>query len=732
VAAFLAALAIAPLVMAGAPPEWAASWVGGLGVDIAFRIDGLSLLFVLLITGIGALVLAYAAAYAPKVAKGRRLCILLFAFLVAMLGLVTADDLITLFVFWEATTIISYLLIGFDHENPSARRSALQGLMVTGAGGLVMLAGLVLLGAEAGTFRLSELVGALADTELSDLSLSLVLILVGCFTKSAQFPFHFWLPNAMAAPTPVSAYLHSATMVKAGIYLLARLHPVYAEHDLWFPVLTAVGGFTAIWASIQALRQTDLKLMLAHTTVMALGTLTMFLGASSPVAVAAAVTFIVVHALYKSTLFLVIGVVDMQTGTRDRRLLSGLGAALPVCAVAAFAGAFSMAGFPPFLGFIGKELKYEGALAIAGEPSLILVAAVMANAMMVTVALVVSVRTFLGPASSPDSGLKPLKLMIAAPLLLGLTGLVFGLAPALISASVVQPAVTSVLGAPAEIKLALWHGVNLPLLLSVLTLALGIGLFFGLDRVTAILDRIGARFPVNGDRVYDSLLSNILAGAGSLTNTIQNGSLPRYVGMSFAVVGVALIVGALADDPDIWSAVEIGWIESWEAASLVLLIIGAGLAVVGRRRLTTLCGLASVGVGTTLVFLMHGAIDVAVTQFMVEALIVVFVAAVIPKIPPFESVKASVSEKWTRGAVAIVVGVGVCLTMLRLAPPVDRTVTSFYETASVPEAFGRNVVNVILVDFRALDTLGEVAVVVVAALGAFALLRGRRISRGQK
>ena len=728
VAFFVAAVIQIPAVTVGAYPTLSWAWVPGIDVSLAFRLDGLSLLFVLLISGVGILVLAYAGAYAAKPAKGRRLCLLLAAFMVAMLGLVAADDLITLFVFWEATTVISYLLIGFDHEQAKARRSALQGLLITAAGGLAMLAGLVIVGLEAGTFRISELPTALAGTEMSALTVPLVLILLGCFTKSAQFPFHFWLPNAMAAPTPVSAYLHSATMVKAGIYLLARLHPTFSDHDLWFPTLTAIGAITALWASIQSLRQSDLKLMLAHTTVMALGTLTMFLGASSPTAVAAAVTFIVVHALYKSTLFLTVGVIDAHTGTRDRRLLSGLRATLPVTAIAAFTGAFSMAGFPPFLGFIGKELKYEGALAIAQEPELVVAAAVLANAMMVAVAVVVSARTFLGERPSSLPANPPPPLMVGVPLGLGVAGLLFGLFPSLIGNPVVQPAVTAVLGAPAELKLKLWHGINVPLMLSILTVVLGAGIYLILGRLTAAFDRLGARFPVNGDRVYDVVLAATLDGASRITNMLQNGRLPVYVTATFAVVGVALIAGALMDDPAVWNAIELERLEPWEVGSLALLVVGAILAIAGRRRLTALAGLATIGVGTTLVFLMHGAVDVAVTQFMVEALIVVLVAAVIPKIAPFESVRSSQNAKLVRGCVAAIVGVGVTLALLRLAPPVDRTITAYYEATSVPEAFGRNIVNVILVDFRALDTLGEVAVVVVAALAAFALLRGRRNS----
>ncbi len=729
-ATFVFALGQIPAVAAGAYPSLSWSWVAGLGVEFAFRLDGLALLFVLLIAGIGVLVLAYAGAYASAVAKGRRLCLLLAAFMVAMLGLVAADDLITLFVFWEATTVISYLLIGFDHEQAKARRSALQGLLITGAGGLAMLAGFVLLGITAETFRISELPAALAGTDMGSLTLPLCLILAGCFTKSAQVPFHLWLPNAMAAPTPVSAYLHSATMVKAGIYLLARLHPTFGAHEIWFPVLTTVGAATALWASIQALRQSDLKLMLAHTTVMALGTLTMFLGSSAPVAIAAAVTFILVHALYKATLFLAVGVIDTHTGTRDRGVLAGLRASLPVTAVAVFAGAFSMAGFPPFLGFIGKELKYEGALAIAQEPGLVVAAAVLANAMMVAVAMVVSLRTFLGERPGSLPARVPPRLMVAAPLALGVLGLLFGLLPSIVGNPLVQPAVTSVLGEPATIKLALWHGINVPLMLSIVTVALGVAIYWGLDRITAGLDSIGATLGWNGDRIYDVVLAATLSGAGRVTALLQHGRLPLYVAVTFVVVGASLIAGAVMDDAAVWALVEIEPIEPWEIGSLILLVVGAGLAVVGRRRLTALSGLAAIGVGTTLVFLMHGAVDVAVTQFMVEALIVILVAAVIPKIPPFEAVRSTRPVRLLRAGVAAFVGLGVTLALLRLAPPVDRKITAFYEATSVPEAFGRNIVNVILVDFRALDTFGEVAVVVIAALAAFALLRGRRNSRG--
>ena len=370
-----------PAIAAGDVLRVAYDWVPSLGISLSFLVDGLSLTFALLITGIGAVVALYSSVtLAGHVHFGRFVFYLLF-FMFAMLGLVLADNLITLFVFWELTSVASYLLIGFNHASAKSRRSALQALLVTGGGGLALLAGFILLGSAAGSYELSEII-AMGDA-IRDHALYLpifILILAGAFTKSAQVPFHFWLPNAMAAPTPVSAYLHSATMVKAGIYLLARVHPTLSGTEVWLWTLTLFGAATAVFASVLALRQTDLKLALAYTTLMALGTLTMFLGAGVTIAIAAAVTFLIVHSFYKAALFLVVGIIDYRAGTRETAELGGLARAMPITAVIAAAAALSMAGFPPFLGFIGKELKYEGALAVASEPLFVAGAAVLANA----------------------------------------------------------------------------------------------------------------------------------------------------------------------------------------------------------------------------------------------------------------------------------------------------------------------------------------------------------------
>ena len=718
-------LALVPTVAAGETIRLAVDWVPSLGVSFSILIDGLSLTFAVLISGIGALVALYSSAYLAGHAQLGRFYVYLTLFMVAMLGLVLADNLITLFVFWELTTVASYLLIGFDHGSDKARRAALQALLVTGAGGLALLAGFILLGLAAGSFELS-VIAAMGDTvRAHDLYLPILgLVLLGAFTKSAQVPFHFWLPNAMAAPTPVSAYLHSATMVKAGIYLLARMHPVLGGTEPWIWTLTVFGAVTAVVASVLALRQTDLKLALAYTTVMALGTLTMFLGAEATVAVAAAITFLIVHSLYKAALFLIVGNIDHGAGTREAPQLRGLAAAMPITATAAAAAALSMAGFPPFLGFIGKELKYEGALAIASEPALVASAAVLANALMVAVAGIVALRPFYGtPLATPRMPHEAPTRMWLGPLALAAFGLTFGLAPSLIAEALVQPAVTAILGRPEEIKLALWHGINLPLLLSVLTFALGLMIYANHGRLRAALAHLDARYPITADRAWDGLLDGLKWLAVIQTRFLQGGLLRRYVFSVFATValavGVTLLWTGAVRVPDAWPQLLI---KEW--AVVVLIAAGALLAITAESRLTAVCALGVVGIGVALLFVMFGAPDVAITQLLVETLVVVLVAVVMLRLPVLDRDSLRTGRKWD-ALLAVAVGAVVAMTVLAVVDrPFDRSVTAYFEQTSVPEAFGRNIVNVILVDFRALDTFGEIVVVAVAALGAYALIRG--------
>ena len=721
----LALAACLPSVAAGEVLHIAVDWVPSLGVRLSFLIDGLSLTFALLISGIGAFVLLYSSAYLAGHPHLLRFYLYLLLFMAAMLGLVLADNLITLFVFWELTTVASYLLIGFDHASAKARRSALQALLLTGAGGLALLAGLILLGGLAGSFELSEILtrGDLVRDHALYLPI-LILVLLGAFTKSAQVPFHFWLPNAMAAPTPVSAYLHSATMVKAGIYLLARLHPALGGTEAWFWSLTVFGAVTAVAASLLALRQTDLKQALAYTTLMALGTLTMFLGAEASVAVAAAVTFLIVHSFYKAALFLVVGIIDHGTGTREAAGLRGLVGAMPVTAAAAAAAGLSMAGFPPFLGFIGKELKYEGALAIASEPLLVAGAAVFANALMVAVAGIVALRPFFGErlATPRHPREAPLRMWIG-PLLLAGLGLTFGLVPSLIAGGLVQPAVTAILGRPESVKLALWHGVNLPLMLSLLTFGLGLAIYAWHERLRALLQRLEAQLPASADEIWDRGLAGLRWLAAAQTRLLQNGILRNYLFVVFAALALALGATFLQVDafrlPQAWPLLPA---KAWAVVALVA--AAALLTVLAPSRLTVVCALGVVGVGVALIFVMSGAPDLAITQLLVETLFVVLVAVVMLRLPPLQREPVG-PRRGLDAFLAVIVGAVVSATLLSvLQSPFDRSVTAYFEKNSVTEAFGRNIVNVILVDFRALDTFGEIAVVAVAALAAYALIRG--------
>ena len=727
-ALFAALLQAIPAVSAGESLRFAWDWVPSLGISLSFLIDGLSLIFGLLITGIGALVFLYSSKYLAGHAHFTRFALFLALFMLSMLGLVLADNLLTLFVFWELTTITSYLLIGFDHATGKARRSALQALLLTGTGGLALLAGFILIGAVAGTFELSEI--RAQGNVLQDHALYLpilILVLAGAFTKSAQFPLHFWLPNAMAAPTPVSAYLHSATMVKAGVYLMARMHPNLGGTDVWLWTLTIAGAVTAVFASVMALKQTDLKQALAYTTLMALGTLTLFLAADVGYAITAAMTFLIVHSLYKAALFLVVGIIDHGTGTRDVYKLGGLAKAMPITAIAAGIAALSMAGFPPFLGFIGKELKYAGALAVQSEPFLVAGAVLLANALMLAVAGIVSFSPFwrrkhLADDLNAHEAPWP---MLVGPVVLAALGAVFGIFPDLLAYSLVNPGVAAILGddvKPAELKL--WAGVNLPLILSLATFTLGIVIYIYRQSLRDRLAAMGER-AISFDRGWDRVLDGLKATAAWQTRVIQSGVLRHYLFITFATLFVAvggtlLARGGFNVDVSMPDMLLKHWVV------ILLIFAGAMLTLTTSSRIAAIAGLGAVGIGVALIFIIFGAPDVAITQLLVETLVVVLFGVAALKLPKLDPT----GDKTHRPLDALLaIGIGVVVTLVLLMVtdgPLDRRLTTYFETASWPDAFGRNIVNVILVDFRALDTFGEIAVVVIAALGAFALLKGRK------
>lgn len=735
-ASFAWLAALLPVVSRGGVRTAAIDWLPALGVSIAFRVDGLSLLFGLLISGIGAVVLLYAHRYLRGHPLAARVQIQLTLFMVSMLGLVLADDALLLFVFWELTTLTSYLLIGFAGDTAKSRRAALQALLVTGTGGLAMLVGLLVLGQASGTLRISEWIEAGSIANHAAYGVIFAAIVLGAFTKSAQFPFHFWLPNAMAAPTPVSAYLHSATMVKAGVYLLMRLHPVLGGTDAWFWTLTIAGSTTALWASILALRQTDLKLALAYTTVTALGFLVLFLGGEATIAITAAVTFLIVHALYKSALFLVVGIVDHATGTRDAQRLGGLARAMPTTAAAAALSALSMAGFPPLLGFIGKELKYEAALVIVSEPLLLATVLVIANAFGFAIAAIVAFRPFWhGEPDTPRVPHEAPKRMRLGPLLLAAAGFVFGIFPSAIGRLVVEPAVVAIRAAPSAVELALWHGINVPLAMSVCTAGLGLVTYFAHERLRRWLERHLRSLPLTGDRAFDAALEGLKRVAAWQTRLIQGGSLRRYLFVTWLVLPVA--VGA--------TLIGRGGL-AWPASTspvppylwpIVLLVAFASIApIVTTSRLASIAALSLLGAGVSLLFLVFGAPDLAMTQLLVEALTAVIVAVILLRLPRFAGRDHPGTAGRARDAVlAIAAGATVTALLLAvLAGPFDRTLRDWFVEHAMPDGYGRNVVNVIIVDFRALDTLGEIAVVTVAACAVVALLKlrpGPRAGEGE-
>ena len=706
----------------------ALDWMPHLGVSADMRVDGFSRMMALLVSGIGSLVVLYASGYLGQHPNyGRFNCILLL-FMGSMLGLVLADGLILLFVFWEMTSITSYLLIGFHHEDAVARKKALQALIVTGGGGLALLAGLVMIGYASGEWTLS---GVLASGDLlrghAWYPGILTLVLLGAFTKSAQFPFHFWLPNAMAGPTPVSAYLHSATMVKAGVFLLAVLSPVLGGTPAWSVALCTAGGVTFLFGAGRGLFQTDLKPVLAFTTLGALGLLVMLLGIGTPLAVKAAVLFLLGHALYKAALFMVVGNLDHETGTREAARLGGLRRAMPLTAAAGLLAALSSAGLPPFIGFIGKEYVFKTGDALAGWGPVLLGTAFLGNAVLMALALAVGLHPFSGKAaaSPPKHPHEAPFSMWAGPLLLGGLGLLFGLLPGVFAAPLSVPAAGDILAAPVDWKPKLWHGFNLPLLLSGVTVAAGVVLF----RLRHLFWRLAGekrlpRLP-SADAAYDGWLAGVLSFAGWQTRMLQSGYLRNYLLIIFGTVAV-LVSWKLSVFPARELADAIGPVPVYFVALLLIMAVSTCMVLATNSKATALVGFGIVGFGISLLFTYFGAPDLAITQIVVETLTIVLLFLILGRIPKMERVSPRRTMLFDAAVAVLVGGLTTALVikadLLNAAP----SISDQFRDWSYPLAKGRNVVNVILVDFRAMDTYAEVIVLVIAALGVGILMGKRR------
>lgn len=704
--------------------EWAPSY----GINLSFFIDGLSTLFALLISGIGTFIILYAGGYLKGHPQQGRFFSFLFLFMGAMLGLVTGNNLITLFIFWELTSITSFLLIGFDHLRAASRRAALQALVVTGGGGLALLAGFILIIATTGEIEMSVLLQS--PDVLRDNALYLpifLLILGGAFTKSAQFPFHFWLPNAMEAPTPVSAFLHSATMVKAGVYLLMRMHPLLGDTALWTTVLPLFGGATLLIGTILAVRQTDLKLMLAYTTVASLGLLVMLVGTSAEKALEGAALYLMAHSLFKGGLFMVAGTIDHEAGTRDITKLGGLRSAMPVTFTAACLAALSMCGLPPFIGFIAKEVLYEGTLGAGSSAMIVTATAVIGNALMLAVAAAVVIKPFLGAkVETPKHAHEGPVLLFAGPVVLSLTGLAAALLAHSTGEYFIGPILSSLTGTAAHAELHLLPAhVGGPLILSLITVALGIVLYLMLGRLRGGVAAVLAAIGWGPDKGFDQFVTVIVKLSTAVTRIVQNGKMQTYMVLTFIATAIAVLLpGYLRDG---WPAMpDMPEYRFYEWGIFIIAVAGLVAVLIAKTRLTAIVSLGIQGFAVALIFMMFGAPDLSFTQFMVETLSVVILALVMTRLNLQPRDHRPFLAKVFTSVIAGGVGLGFCLTLLAIMQqPFDSRLSDFFAAFSRTVAHGRNIVNVIIVDFRGFDTLGEISVVVLTGLSVLALIRVR-------
>ena len=736
-------------------------WVPGLGLGIDLRLDWFSMVLVLLIGVVGVAVFAYSASYFHPGPEVPRTAAVLVLFAGSMFGLVCSDNLFLLFTFWELTSITSFLLIGTDDQKAGARAAALHALLVTGGGGLAMLGGFVLIAQAAGTASLHAIL--VAPPTGTTVTVGLVLVLVGALTKSAQVPFHAWLPGAMAAPTPISAYLHSATMVKAGVYLIGRFAPAFALVGPWRWIVLSAGSASLVLGGYRALRQTDVKLVLAYGTISQLGLMVILFGAGLPELAFAGCVLLVAHAAFKASLFLTVGIIDHQTHTRDLRSLSGLGRRWPVVAAAAALAAASMAGLPPLLGFLAKELVLDGLLG-PSVPARVVLLIVVVGGSMFTVAY--SARFVWGAFGRADTAhgmertqvgadaLHPSPAFAAAPVVLAGIGVVLGLVPALV-APLVDDALGALGFAEGTPELGLWHGFTGALGLSAIVIAGGVVLF--LARVP--VERAQARVPHMPSALggYEWTIRSLLGSANRITGVTQSGSLPVYLMVLLStlvlVPGVPLILNG---GPDTWPR----WVDSPLQLVIGGIMVAAALAAaVSRRRFAAVLLLGAVGYGISALFIVQGAPDLALTQLLIETLGVVAFVLVLRHLPEGFAPTVGPSRKVLPAIVGTAVGLFVFYFAISAGsvsgtpnPDAslagtdahadlehgetrtdDITLSEEYLARSLPEAHGRNVVNVIVVDFRGFDTLGEITVLVVATLGVVALIHaGRRDPDGSR
>jgi multicomponent K+:H+ antiporter subunit A len=711
-------------------------WIPDIGLNLSFRLDGLALLFAGLILGIGLLIILYAAYYLAEDDPAGKFFATLMLFMAAMLGIVLSENMLLLVVFWELTSVSSFLLIGYWQHRPEARAGARMALAITGGGGLALLGGVILLAHIAGSYELSHVLARGADIRAHDLyPVVLGLILLGAFTKSAQFPFHFWLPEAMAAPTPVSAYLHSATMVKAGVFLLARLYPAIGETPLFSYTVALTGLATLLFAAYVAVFKHDLKGLLAYSTVSHLGLIVFLLGLDSPLSAVAAIFHIINHATFKASLFMAAGIIDHETGTRDMRRLNGLWQFMPYTATLMMVAAASMAGVPLFNGFLSKEMFFAESLD-AGElgalAAFVPVAAVLAGTCSVAYSIRLIHDVFFNgaPKDPPRMPHEPPRFMKAPVAVLVVLCVVIGIAPAATVGTLVALAAGAVLGgAPLpDYTLAIWHGFNLPLAMSMIASACGIAMYWFLLRRYRL--HLHEPFGWTARLLFQKAMAGLFGGAGRLTTRLENGSLQRYLAwMLAATVAVACLpflqssAGISGNRPA--TPVNFGVASFW----LVVAVTSVALVLLHRHRLTAIVLAGVIGLVTALTFAYFSAPDLALTQISVEVVstaLLLMGLALLPQRTPAES---SVPRRWRDGGLAVLAGSGVALLAYAGMSRETDSIAWYFLEQAVPAGGGRNAVNVILVDFRGFDTFGEITVLGIAGIGVWALMDGMRAPR---
>lgn len=734
---FLLLLSQAPAVFNGTVITQTWSWLPQLGIDFSFRLDALGMLFALLISGIGTLIYIYAYYYLSPKNSLSKLYFLLMLFMAAMLGISLSNNLLILLIFWELTSISSFLLVGYWSNYEAAQRGSRMALTITGMGGLSMLGGFILLGQITGTYQIDQILMRGEQIQAHALFVpTLLLILLGAFTKSAQFPFHFWLPNAMAAPTPVSAYLHSATMVKAGLFLVARLLPIFAGAALFHNIVTFIGLFTLCVAAFFAIFKEDLKGLLAYSTISHLGLIMCLLGIGSPLAVAAAIFHIINHATFKAALFMIAGIIDHESGTRDLRKLSGLWQMLPFTATLTMITAASMAGIPLTNGFLSKEMFFTELVANLSGP--VMIGAAIAGTLAGIFAVTYSIRLvhgvfFDGPlgqqvpnkdAHEPPFGMR------APAILLAFLCIAVGLLPGLL----VEKIVNSTTQASTQnfafegTHLALWHGINLPLVMSIIAIFGGAIFYFALAKGGAIreIDLDPKLGKLQGRVLFDLFLKNLLLNSRRFRRATENGKLQSYI------LWIVLFTIGLVGYPLVVNGIDTGSRELTHAPVLAivlwLLLFSACWMMLWfhHERIKAILISGAVGLVVTMVFIGFSAPDLALTQITVDVVTTVLLLmslSLLPQLTPYES---SPTRRWRDAVIAVCGGLGIATVAWLVMTRDHNSISWFFIQQSIPLGGGTNVVNVILVDFRGFDTFGEITVLGIAAIGVLSLMDGMR------